>query len=225
MYVLDLCYLIVILGRTDKPIESSLSYLTNKCILSIKPYVKNLILDVKRKGNPKISTLQKLLSWIYNNGLFSIYSQQRKISFTFWEQILNRYGESFDNSINKFLYERGDNKRRYLFSINKAQIINEDEPKLEKILPKITAYGEMWSIIREKEIFDPRNIPKFADFSEIYLKSVFNFLEYLTTTFINLHEKDRFLPFEVQKHFVECILMFLKNCDDFSIPRNEIEIL
>ena len=150
MYVLDLCYLIIILGRTDKPIEPSLYYLTKKCILSLKPYMKNLILDIKRKGNPKISTVQKLLSWIYNNGLFSIYSQHRKISFIFWEQILNKYGSSFDCSINKFLYERGDNEKKYLFPINKVQIINEDEPKLEKILPKITAYGEMWSTIREK---------------------------------------------------------------------------
>ena len=100
MYVLDLCYLIIILGRTDKPLEPSLDYLIKKCILAMKPYIKNLILDVKRKGNPKISSLQKLLSWIYSNGLFSIYSQQRIISFMFWEQILNKYGT-------QFIYDRG----------------------------------------------------------------------------------------------------------------------
>lgn len=53
---------------------------------------------------------------------------------------------------------------KYLFGQNKAVVINEDEPKLEKNLPKITAFGEMWLRIAKDCIFEPAKLAKFRDF-------------------------------------------------------------
>lgn len=60
--------------------------------------------------------------------------------------------------------ENCDREMKYLFGQNKAVVINEDEPKLEKNLPKITAFGEMWLRIAKDCIFEPAKLAKFRDF-------------------------------------------------------------
>lgn len=45
VYAIELCSLIVSIGRTDKAIEPSLEYLIRKYVLAISPYIKNLIIE------------------------------------------------------------------------------------------------------------------------------------------------------------------------------------
>ena len=167
VYALEMCSLIISIGRTDKPIEPPLDYLMRKYVLAISPYIKNLIIEEESRKFRQISTLQKLLLWIYNNALFSIYQQQRKIAFLLWENILIKYGSSFNTkmevyshtlpnntfNIKLFLSENCDKDRQYLYGQCKCVKINEDEPRLDKVLPKITAFSEMWVKTRQRNIF------------------------------------------------------------------------
>jgi hypothetical protein len=70
--------------------------------MAIGPYIKNLILEEGIRKFKKLSTLQKLLQWIYNNSLFSIYRQQRLISYKIWESILTNYGNSLNCSMEPY---------------------------------------------------------------------------------------------------------------------------
>lgn len=72
-------------------------------------------------------------------------------------------GETAHN-IQIFLSDHCDREHKYLFGQNKAVIIEEEQPKLEKQLPRITAIGEMWIKIVEKGIFEASKITKFKDY-------------------------------------------------------------
>lgn len=57
------------------------------------------------------------------------------------------------HNIQIFLSDQCNRELKYLFGQNKRILIDEDEPKLDKLLPKISAYGEMWIKIVKNKIF------------------------------------------------------------------------
>lgn len=91
-----------------------------------------------------------------------------------------------------FLYERGSSSTKYLFPHTNVLTINEEEPKLDKVLPKINAFGEMWNKLVENNII--KGAAGFNDYHEVYLGSFSNFLEYLTTVFMPKPAKERLIP-------------------------------
>ena len=78
-YALEICSIIINIGRSNEPIEKEFNYLIHKLVLSLNKVIKNLIIEDKREGDQykKFPTIHKFLEYIYDNNFFSIYSQQR----------------------------------------------------------------------------------------------------------------------------------------------------
>lgn len=108
-----------------------------------------------------------------------------------------------------FLSDHCNREMKYLFSQNKVVSIEEEQPKLEKQLPRITAMGEMWIKIVEKGIFEAGKISKFKDFQEIYLDSMCEFIEYLTHAFHNLAASAKIISYQSQRSILDCLITFI----------------
>lgn len=84
---LEICSIIINIGKSNEPIEKELNYLLDKLVLSLNRVIKKLIIDDKREGDQykRFPTIHKFLEFIYDSNFFSLYSQQREIAFILWK--------------------------------------------------------------------------------------------------------------------------------------------
>jgi hypothetical protein len=114
-YILEFCSLVLTISRNNKPVEPNLLYLTEKLVLSMKPYVKMLMIEHPSTRTGRFSSITTLLEWLYECGIFSNFSQQRTISYILWEKILTNYSTFLGTEIKEFLYQRARKDTKTLF--------------------------------------------------------------------------------------------------------------
>ena len=62
-----------------------------------------------------------MLNYFYCSGFTSLFSQQREVSFILWEQILLKYGEELNMTVQNFLFVRAV-ESKMLFGGNLALV-------------------------------------------------------------------------------------------------------
>jgi hypothetical protein len=114
-YILEFCSLVLTISRNNKPLEPNLLYLTEKLVLSMKPYIKTLMIEHPSARTGRFSSITTLLEWLYECGIFSNFSQQRTISYIMWEKILTSYSTLLGLEVKEFLYQRACKDTKTLF--------------------------------------------------------------------------------------------------------------
>lgn len=169
--------------------EPNLTYLIDKIVLSMKPHVKQLAVQNYSGRMGKFSSIQGLLDWLYETGLFSSFSQQRKISFPLWQKILTSYSTLLDMNVQKFIYNRADKHNKVLFTRIKTQDFNE-AADLKRHCSTLSGYSELWHHLIEGAYFELNYLIQFTDFRKYYIDSCVSFLNLLC----NISNKTNIIP-------------------------------